>query len=79
MDSDALALLKQLLYELSCTQDEEFDCEQVFRCLDLYAEAIARGEAADEMLPQVRQHFEHCRDCEQEFQALLRVLQAGTG
>lgn len=79
MEADTLALLKRLLRELACTQEEELDCEQVFRCLDLYAEAIARGEAAEAMLPQVRQHFEHCRDCEQEFEALLRVLQAGTG
>ena len=37
-----------------------------------------RGEDAASMLPLVNKHLEMCPDCREEFEALLRVLRAGT-
>jgi hypothetical protein len=71
------ALLKRLLEALALTHESELDCDQVFAALDLYAEAIARGEDPAVVLPLVRQHLEQCPDCSEEQQALLAILTSG--
>jgi uncharacterized protein Yka (UPF0111/DUF47 family) len=58
------------------TQEVEFSCEDVYRLLDQYAETINRGEDAQKLMPLVEHHIEICPDCREEFEALLRILQA---
>jgi hypothetical protein len=75
--SDAKATIKRMLTQLMKTQELELDCEEVFDVLDLYAEAAARGEDPKDILPKVKQHLELCPCCEEELEAMLRVLEAG--
>ena len=70
-------ILKNLIEKLSHTQEEELDCEEVFQLLDQYAEAVVRGEKPSEQLLLVAQHLEICKDCREEYEALLRVIEAG--
>ena len=68
--------LKQLLYQVITTRDDEINCTACFDRVDSYAEIEAWGGAPAENLPQVRHHLEHCIDCHTEYQALLDALQA---
>ena len=74
MESPIDALLK-LIENLKRTQNVELDCEGVFAVLDIYAEAKAQGLEPQDLLPLVRHHLEICRDCLEEYEALLRILE----
>ena len=78
MGSPIDALLK-LIEDLKRTKDVELDCEEVFAVLDIYAEAVALGQAAPDLLPLVKHHLEICRDCLEEYEALMRVLEGVGG
>jgi len=75
---DTLDALKRFLKKVACTEEHELDCEQVFQVIDVYAEAVARGEDGRELLPLVKHHLSMCRDCLEEFEALMRILEAGS-
>ncbi len=72
----SLAGAARLGRELGSTQETEFDCEQVYKLLDQFADAVQRGENGAPWMPLIRAHLERCSDCRQEFEALLKVLQA---
>jgi hypothetical protein len=42
--------------------------------MDIYAEAVNSGKELTEVLPLVRQHLEVCQCCNEEIEALFRVL-----
>lgn len=71
--------LKELLNVLRVTQDEECSCEEAHRLLDIYAEAIQRGEDVSEAFRLVRNHLEICRCCRDEFEALMNILKSERG
>jgi hypothetical protein len=68
-------IIAALLKGVQDTRDQELDCDQVFEAIDVYAEAALRGEAPQDMLPMVKHHLEMCKDCYEEYEALLEVLQ----
>ena len=70
-------LVKQLIGQLSRTREDELPCDEMFDMLDVYAEAKARGEDPSEYLPLVKHHLEMCRDCLEEYEALIAILESG--
>lgn len=62
------------LMRLADLNPEDYSCEQAFVLLDRYAELVARGENAEELLPLVKRHLELCPGCEDEYDALLNIL-----
>lgn len=68
--------LKQLLSKIARTKPDEYDCQEVFELLDVYAEAAKRGEDASALLPLVKHHLDMCRECLEEYEALLQILEA---
>ena len=58
------------------TQEVEFSCDEVYRLLDQYTEIVNQGENAHKLMPLVEHHIDICPDCREEFEALLRILQA---
>ncbi len=68
--------MKSLLESVSKTEEVELPCDGVFDLIDEYAEAVARGEDTSELMPMVQQHLQICRDCLEEYEALLRILEA---
>jgi hypothetical protein len=58
------------------TDETELSCDEVLALLDQFAEAELRGEDAARLMPLVQRHLERCGDCEEEHQALLRILRA---
>ncbi len=69
-------VLKGLLESLVHTHKDELDCQQVYEVIDVYAEMSERGEDVSEALPMVKHHLEMCKDCMEEYEALMRVLEA---
>lgn len=69
--SDATTML---LSQLADTREVELSCDDVLAVLDQFAESALRGEDAAALMPLVQHHLDHCPDCHEEFEALLRVL-----
>ena len=67
--------LKSILRSLIMTRDDEVGCEECFKLLDEFVELHLKGKDAAEALPLVQHHLEMCKDCREEFSALLYALQ----
>ncbi len=68
-------LLVDLMHRLQNTHEEELSCDEVFALVDEYAEASQRGENVASLKPLIRRHLDMCRECDEEYQALLQVLE----
>jgi len=75
-DMQLPAEFQKLIQMVENTQEFEFSCDDVYHILDQYTEMVYRGEDAQELMPLVEHHIEICPDCREEFEALLRILQA---
>ncbi len=62
--------------QVAMTHEVEYSCDEVLGLLDQFAEAVLRGENVAELMPLVLRHLEMCKDCHEEFEALLRILRA---
>ena len=71
-------LIRKVVDQVAHTQDVEYSCDEVLVLLDQFAEARLRGEDAAKLMPLVQHHLEMCGDCKEEFEALLRILQASS-
>ena len=72
------ALLINLMHRLENTHEEELSCDEVFALIDEYAEASQRGEAVHSLKPLLRHHLDMCRECDEEYEALLEVLEGSS-
>jgi hypothetical protein len=70
------AEFQKLIRMIEKTQENELSCDEVYHLLDQYTEIVHRGEDALKLMPLVKHHIEICPDCREEFEALLRILQA---
>jgi hypothetical protein len=70
-DGEVVKLMQRLLI----THKEELSCDEIFALVDEYAEASQRGEDVDNLKPLIRWHLDMCRECDEEYEALLRVLE----
>ena len=70
------AEFQKLIGMVDKTQEIELSCDEVYHLLDQYTEVVDRGEDAQKLMPLVEHHIDICPDCREEFEALLRVLQA---
>ena len=75
-DMQLPAEFQKIIAMVENTQEVEFSCDQVYQLLDQYTEKIHQGEHAQKLMPLVEHHIEICPDCREEFEALLRILQA---
>ena len=57
-------------------QDDQLDCETCNNQLECLAEEVAGGANLHDLWPQVEAHLACCKDCAEEFQALLCILKA---
>jgi len=67
---------QKLLRMIENTKEVELSCDDVYHLLDQYSEAVIQDKNAKELMPLVEHHIDMCPDCREEFEALLRVLQA---
>ena len=71
-----LQTFKEMVRMVAATRPVEITCEECFEHMDYYAELLLVGKDAAEVLPLVQEHLERCKDCHEEFAALLAALNA---
>lgn len=69
-------MLSKLLQMVANTDEVEISCDELFELLDRYVEVEVSGEDAAVLLPLVKKHLDRCMDCHEEYEALLRIVQA---
>ena len=69
-------MLKQMVRAIVTTRPDEIGCDECFEQLDRFVEMTLAGKNAAEAMPLVQDHLERCRNCREEFEALLTVLRA---
>ena len=73
MDTDTL---KQMVRGIMTTRTDEIACAKCFEMLDQFAELKLAGKSTSEAMPLVQHHLEHCPDCKEEFELLLKALKS---
>ena len=68
--------LKRLVRAIITVRPDEIGCDECFEELDRFVEATLAGKNAAEAMPLVQDHLERCRDCREEYEALLTALRA---
>jgi hypothetical protein len=71
-------MLDKLLQMVNDTDEVEISCDDVMALLDQYVELEARGEDVAHLLPLVKKHLDRCRDCHEEYEALVRIFAASS-
>lgn len=71
-----VTMIKKLLHMVENTQEFEYSCADVYQLLDQYTETVLKGENAVELMPLIKHHLDMCKDCHEEYEALLQVLQS---
>jgi hypothetical protein len=66
--------IKQLVRNILTTRPDEIGCDKCLEQLDRFVEMELAGRNAAEAMPLVQDHLERCRDCHEEFEALLKAL-----
>jgi len=61
---------------LAVTEPGELSCDEVFAVLDEFADRVRAGENPASFMPLVEKHLAMCPDCRDEYEALLRMLEA---
>ena len=54
---------------------EEMSCDEMFNRLDEFVETEVESHDAEKLMPLVREHLDMCSECEEEYEALLDVLE----
>ena len=60
---------------LESVQLQELSCSEVFALLDEYVERELRDHEAAKVMPLLREHFDVCPDCCEEYEALLEAVE----
>jgi uncharacterized protein YyaL (SSP411 family) len=71
---------KQLMdFVLNTSFDEDcihMDCTDGCEQIAALADRVASGEALDEIMPVLKEHMAHWKDCREEFDALVEIIRA---
>ena len=72
-------VVQEFMRVLERARLEEMPCSHVFELMDEYVDREMGGEAAARLMPLLREHFDLCHDCREEYEGLLRALQQSSG
>jgi hypothetical protein len=73
LDRDQLSGLVRLIIT---TRPDEIGCDEYLEEVDRFVEMELAGLDAAQAMPLVQDHLDKCKDCLEEFEALLRALRA---
>jgi hypothetical protein len=68
--------LKGIVCEAISTHIDEISCADCFERLDRFAEMTLSGQDTTREMPLIHEHLERCRDCNEEFGALLKAIRS---
>jgi hypothetical protein len=66
--------LQGLAQGIMTTRPDEIACLKLFESMDHYVEMQLAGMEAAGAMPLLRDHLNRCRDCQEEFLALLAAV-----
>lgn len=66
--------IKHMVRNILTTRPDEIGCEECLAHMDRFVEMMLDGKDPAEAMPLVQDHLERCRDCHEEFEALLKAL-----
>ena len=66
--------LREMIRGIATTRKDEIACDNCFDKLDQFAELVLEGKDASAAMPLIQHHLDHCKDCREEFDALLQSL-----
>lgn len=66
--------LKRTVRNILTTRPDEIGCDECMAQLDRFVEMELKGKNPAEAMPLVQDHLDRCRDCHEEFEALLKAL-----
>lgn len=67
--------LTQLMSLVERSREGEYACEETLDLLDEYVDLVARNHDAAVLMPLVKGHLDHCVDCTERYEALIRILE----
>ncbi len=73
-DSLDVEVVKRMARGIATTRPDEIDCGECFEQMDQFVEMTLAGKDAAEAMPLVQDHLNRCRDCREEFEALMAAL-----
>jgi hypothetical protein len=56
-------------------REEDMSCDDMYRQLDEFVEEEVKSKDAAKIMPLIQEHIDCCSECDDEYQALLRVLE----
>lgn len=65
-----------MLRAVIATDDDEIGCGECYDKLDKFIEMKLEGKSPEQALPLVRDHLRRCKDCREEYEALLEALKS---
>lgn len=71
-------VVEGVLQLLESVRLQEMPCSEVFARLDEYVERELKDHEAAKVMPLLREHFDICPDCCEEYEALLKALEQTT-
>jgi hypothetical protein len=66
--------IKRLVRNILTARSDEIGCDECLEQLDSFVDMKLAGKNAAEAMPLVQDHLERCRDCHEEFEALLKAV-----
>ena len=68
-------VIVKFLRILEDVRAEDMSCDEMFNRLDEFVETEVQSHEAEKLMPLVREHLDMCSDCDEEYEALLTVLE----
>jgi hypothetical protein len=68
-------VIVKFLRILEDVRAEEMSCDEMFNRLDEFVEAEVESKDAEKLMPLIREHLDMCHECDEEYEALLDVLE----
>src|SRR5574340_196854 len=67
--------IQGILRLLESVEGQGLSCSEVFALLDQYVERELKDHEAASVMPMLREHFDSCPDCCDEYEALLDAVE----
>lgn len=67
-------ILRNMLRAVIGTNEKEIGCGECFDELDKFIEMKLAGKSPEQAMPLVQDHLQRCKDCREEYEALLEAL-----
>ena len=68
-------VIVKFLRILEDVRAEDMSCDELFVRLDEFVETEVKSHDAEKLMPLVREHLDMCSECDEEYEALLTVLE----